>query len=266
MTKPLRLITWNINSIRARIEHLARLVEETNPDLVCLQETKVADAQFPANAVRKMGFEHIETNGKGGHHGVATLSKRPLRSVERHLFCGQDDGRHLAVTVDHNGPLRVHNLYVPAGGDVPDRQESEKFAHKLDFVDELGGYLASEPNERRLAVGDLNIAPYAADVWSHKQLLKVVSHTPIEVEKHEASRNQAGMIDLVRHHFGMDEKLYSWWSYRAKDWRKSNRGRRLDHIWASPDLSAQVDTLDLRDTVRDWEKTSDHIPIVLSLN
>lgn len=265
---PLKIITWNINSIRARLGLLQKLVDESAADIVCLQETKVPDDQFPAKAVRKMGFDHIETKGMSAYHGVAILSKRPLAQVQSHVFCGIDDGRHLSAVVDHGGPLQIHSIYVPAGGDVPDRDENPKFGHKLDFVAEMGGFLAEQTATyaNLLALGDLNIAPYESDVWSHKQLLKVVSHTPVEVQLHEGARTQAGLVDAVREKRGMDDKIYSWWSYRARDWRASNRGRRLDHVWATPQLTNRITDISHLDHVRDWEKTSDHIPILVALS
>lgn len=264
---PLKVITWNINSIRARLALLEQLVEETDPDVICLQEIKVPDDNFPAKAVKKLGFDHIETKGVSAYHGVAILSRRPLHSVQRHVFCGIDDGRHISAVIDYGGPLQIHSIYVPAGGDVPDREENPKFGHKLDFVGEMGSYLAAEAasQPRLLALGDLNIAPYESDVWSHKQLLKVVSHTPTEVEAHEAARQQAGLVDAVRDTHGMEPKIYSWWSYRAKDWRASNRGRRLDHVWATPKLNAEIQDITHLEHVRDWTKTSDHLPIMTTI-
>lgn len=264
---PLKIITWNINSIRARLGLLQRLVEETQADILCLQETKVPDAQFPAKAVRQMGFDHMATKGVSAYHGVAILSKHPLAQVQSHIFCDIDDGRHLSAVVAAGDPIQIHSLYVPAGGDIPNRDDNPKFGHKLDFVAEMGSFLAEQAaaHPALLALGDLNIAPYESDVWSHKQLLKVVSHTPVEVELHEAARRQAGLVDAVRDKQGMDDKIYSWWSYRARDWRASNRGRRLDHVWATPAANRGITEITHLEHVRDWQKTSDHIPILVTL-
>ena len=133
----------------------------------------------------------------------------------------------------------IHNFYVPAGGDIPDLSLNEKFAHKLQFLQELRewGGRRKASSAPAILVGDLNVAPLEHDVWSHKQLLDVVSHTPIETEALETLRQEAGWIDAMRHLRPQPEKIYSWWSYRSPDWQAANKGRRLDHIWVSGDLS-----------------------------
>ncbi len=109
--------------------------------------------------------------------------------------------------------------------------------------------------------GDLNIAPLVEDVWSHKQLLKVVSHTPIETERLQALCHQGGWVDLMRMHIPVPTKLYTWWSYRARDWALSDRGRRLDHIWSSPDLAPFMTDLSIFRAARGWKQPSDHVPV-----
>src|SRR5690606_14325712 len=132
----------------------------------------------------------------------------------------------------------VHNFYVPAGGDEPDPDINPKFRHKLDFVAEMHGVSAAESTDvASILVGDLNIAPLETDVWSHRQLLNVVSHTPVETEGLERMRKSGGWVDLMRRHIPPEEKLYTWWSYRARDWAASDRGRRLDHVWTSAALA-----------------------------
>ena len=112
----------------------------------------------------------------------------------------------------------------------------------------------------------MNIAPYKNDVWSHTQLLNVVSHTPIETELLIKLLNESNWIDVGRKYFSKDEKLYSWWSYRNRDWKKSNRGRRLDHIWVSEDLEDKLKSYKSCKEIRDWEKPSDHVPLILELS
>ena len=116
-----------------------------------------------------------------------------------------------------------------------------------------------------IVVGDLNIAPLEHDVWSHKQLLDVVSHTPIEVERYGKLQATAKFVDAVRHFVPPEQKLYSWWSYRAKDWESSNRGRRLDHVWVTPDLVPRLAGYEILRSVRGWEKASDHVPVIVRL-
>ena len=127
-----------------------------------------------------------------------------------------------------------------AGGDLPDPLLNEKFRHKLDFLEAMDAWfrgMRTKAKNRMIMVGDLNVAPLPTDVWSHKQLLKVVSHTPIEVERLARVQASHDWVDLMRRHVPAEEKLFTWWSYRNRDWRASNRGRRLDHIWATPSIA-----------------------------
>jgi exodeoxyribonuclease-3 len=165
------------------------------------------------------------------------------------------------------GGFELHNIYVPAGGDLPDPVANPKFAHKLQFLDELTAWFAAESSSGRsmALVGDLNIAPLEHDVWSHRQLLDVVSHTPVEVARLERLRAAGRFIDAVRHFVPEDRKLYSWWSYRAQDWDASDRGRRLDHIWVTPDLVPALGSAEILRPVRGWERGSDHVPVLVRL-
>lgn len=261
----MRIATWNINSVRLRLDLLKKLVEEQNPDIICLQETKVEDLLFPADGIRQMGFEHIYFAGQKSYNGVAILSKFALADVQSRDFIGTGEQRHIMANLPDGTVL--HNFYVPAGGDIPDPALNDKFRYKLAFVDGMRDYFSEKGQAGRkiMLMGDLNIAPHEHDVWSHKQLLDVVSHTPIEVEKLKAVIDSRKWLDLGRHGIPESQKVYSWWSYRNKDWEKSNRGRRLDHIWITPELSdAFAGISHLRD-VRAWERTSDHVPVVVNL-
>ncbi|MEM8799848.1 MAG: endonuclease/exonuclease/phosphatase family protein, partial [Pseudomonadota bacterium] len=133
-----RIATWNINSVRARIAIVEQFLQTYRPDVLCLQETKVSDDLFPAKAFKKLGYNHIAAKGQKSHHGVATISKFPLESIERLDWCGKGDARHVGVALP--GGVRLENFYVPAGGDVPDAGANEKFAHKLQFFDEMIGW------------------------------------------------------------------------------------------------------------------------------
>ncbi len=261
----MKLATWNINSVRLRLPIVLRFLEDVAPDVLCLQETKCPNAQFPEKDFRKAGYEHILANGQSGYHGVAIISRLPFADTGKREFCGKGDARHASATIDaRDGPLTVHNFYVPAGGDEPDPEKNEKFDHKLRFLDEMRGWFegaANEHDDAMVLVGDLNIAPLETDVWSHKQLLKVVSHTPVEVDRLAAVQASRGWVDVVRQHIPADEHLYTWWSYRARDWRASNKGRRLDHIWTTPGLNGACKSVDVLIDARDWQKPSDHVPI-----
>ncbi|MER8399541.1 exodeoxyribonuclease III [Mesorhizobium sp. M1348] len=265
---PFSVATWNINSVRLRMPIVERRLVEQAPDVLCLQETKVPDELFPEKAFRKLGYEHIAFHGQKGYHGVATIARRPIEIVEKRRFCDIDDSRHLSVTVNVGGKtILLHNFYVPAGGDEPDPTVNRKFKHKLDFVAEMNAVRAEhDEHSGSILVGDLNIAPLEHDVWSHKQLLNVVSHTPVETENFEAMRLAGDWIDLMRLNVPYEEKLYTWWSYRAQDWQASNRGRRLDHIWSSPNLVPHFASYEILRPARGWERPSDHVPVIGRFN
>ena len=260
----MRIATWNINSVRLRIHHVLRFIKEQNIDVMCLQETKTEDKFFPINEFSEIGMIYHSFRGEKSYNGVAILSKIPIKSKSFQLWCGYEDTRHKCIILENN--IKIHNFYVPAGGDVPDVKLSEKFNHKLKFVKEMTKFFNHSKHKNTILVGDLNIAPFENDVWSHKQLLNVVSHTKIETELLLKLMKDSNWIDVGRKYFSKEEKLYSWWSYRNKDWKKSNRGRRLDHIWVSKDLDNTLKSFLSGKDIRDWEKPSDHVPLILELS
>jgi len=261
----LSVATWNINSARLRLPIIERYLGDHAPDILCLQEIKCQEHQFPAEALAKLGYEHQAVCGQKGYHGVATVSRVPIREYARHDWQANGEARHVGVEVvgaEVDGkPMRVDNVYVPAGGDEPDREKNPKFGQKLDFLARMTDW-AKAIEAPTLIVGDFNIAPMESDVWNHKQLLKVVSHTPIEVETLQGFKDAHGWVDLGREFIRDPDRYYSWWSYRSKDWRVNDRGRRLDHMWASPPLAAKATGHRLLEDARSWEKPSDHIPLV----
>lgn len=260
----MKITSWNINSVRLRLPLLRHLIELEKPDIICLQETKVPDHLFPEKAINEMGYPYVIFRGEKGYNGVAIISKLPLESVEKRVMADNDDARHIAATLP-NG-IRLHNFYIPAGGDEPDVAINPKFKHKLAFVDDMHQWLTKTVNDKPTIIcGDFNIAPLEQDVWSHKQLLNVVSHTPVEVEKLTKLQKGLDWVDSARHFIPETEKLYSWWSYRNRDWEKSNRGRRLDHIWTTPSLASSLESYDTLTEARNWNRPSDHVPIHLHL-
>jgi exodeoxyribonuclease-3 len=261
----LRIATWNINSVRLRLALALRLLDEHKPDIVCLQETKTPDEFFPDAAFAAHGYAHCHIHGMKGYNGVAIVSRIPLEAREIRHSCDKEDCRHIAATTPDGA--EIHCVYVPAGGDIPDPEVNDKFAHKLRFVDELSEWWRTARSAERpmVLVGDLNIAPLETDVWSHKQLLGVVSHTPIEVEKLTAMQSSIGWVDAVRHFTPPEQRLYTWWSYRNRDWRASDRGRRLDHIWVTPGLTPRLRAAQVVKEARDWPTPSDHVPVLLDL-
>ncbi len=267
---PLSVATWNINSVRLRADLVADFLRTEAPDVLCLQETKTPNDQFPGKAFAALGYVHQAFIGSKGYNGVAILSRHAIAEQERMEMCGRDDARHIAVTLA-DGPgagIRIQNFYVPAGGDIPDPDLNEKFRHKLDFLAHMDRWASDTRATSRptILVGDLNIAPYEHDVWSHRQLLDVVSHTPIETGTLERLRADQCFVDAVRTLSPEPTKIYTWWSYRSQDWAASDRGRRLDHVWLSPDLSGSLVSASIRREARGWPRPSDHVPVTVVLD
>jgi exodeoxyribonuclease-3 len=264
----LRICTWNVNSVRLRAEQAARFVAEQAPDVLCLQEIKCREGEFPREAFVEMGLPHLKIAGQKGWHGVAIASRLPLEDAPALDVCREGHARCVGATV---AGVEIHNFYIPAGGDMPDRAQNPKFDHKLDFYEKLTAELSRRDPKAPLAiVGDLNVAPGENDVWNHRHMSKIVSHTPVEVEAMWALHRSLGFIDLTREAYPELQKLASWWSYRAQDFRASNRGLRLDHILVTPGLRDAAFRLGsaasrIHDDVREWERPSDHAPVSADL-
>lgn len=255
----MKIATWNINSVRLREGLVVRFLQEEAPDILCLQECKSPVEKIPLEQFQALGYRHIVARGQKGYNGVAILSKQPIMDAGDKDFARLGHARHVAARLE-NGVV-IHNCYVPAGGDIPDRNENEKFGQKLDFLTDMRDHFRWERPDRAILVGDLNIAPREDDVWDHKALLKIVSHTPIEVEHFHDVMEAGGWLDVTRKDIP-DGRLYSWWSYRSPDWNAADKGRRLDHVWATPDIiGAAHGSRVLRD-VRGWDQPSDHAPVI----
>lgn len=262
----MKLITWNVNSIRIRLDLLKNLEQKEAPDVVCLQEVKAKKEDFPFDEVKAIGFKYIALYSMAGYNGVAILSKKPLKNITEHNWVGKFDARHISAKIDD---VEVHNLYIPAGGDVPDAMLNLSFAHKLAFIDDVAEFFeqnrAQFADKKILICGDFNVAPLENDVWNHKQLLKVVSHTPIEVERIIRLQKSLDFVDSIRHFYPEPQKIYSWWSYRNPNWQTNDKGRRLDHIWVTKNLEAQLKNVEILKDFRNMERPSDHVPVVLNL-
>lgn len=255
---PFTLATWNINSVRLREPIVLKLLKEEAPDVLCLQECKSPVNKIPTEGFAALGYTHMVANGQKGYNGVAILSRLPLEDAGRHDHAALGHARHVAARLE-NG-VTIHNHYVPAGGDVADREVNEKFGQKLDYLKDMREDFRANAPQKSILVGDLNIAPLADDVWDTKKLQKVVSHTPIEIEALEQTRQAGDWVDVTRADIP-EGKLYSWWSYRARDWDAADKGRRLDHVWATSDIASAAHSSRVVRAVRGWEKPSDHAPV-----
>lgn len=259
MAATLRIASWNINSVRARIDLVEKFLRDAGPDILCLQETKVMDPLFPEGVFRQLGYNHQILHGQPMHHGVAIISKVPLHEDARLDWQANGEARHVGVRLQ-NG-VRLENVYVPAGGEVPDREENPKFGQKLDFFERMIAWSGTLEHPTILT-GDFNVAPLECDVWSSKQLQNVVSHTAVERETLARLQAAGDWIDLGRQFVPAPARCYTWWSYRARDWAASDRGRRLDHMWVTPDLAGKAVGHHIHEPCRSWARPSDHVPIV----
>ncbi|MCV2867200.1 exodeoxyribonuclease III [Defluviimonas sp. WL0002] len=260
---PFTLATWNINSVRLREGLVAKLLSEELPDVLCLQECKSPVDKIPTEAFGALGYTHMVARGQKGYNGVAILSKLPLKEVAAFDFADLGHARHVAAQLE-NG-VTIHNFYVPAGGDIPDRAANEKFGQKLDYVAAMRDWAHRDRPEKSILVGDLNIAPREDDVWNHKQLLKIVSHTPVETALLNEAIDAGKWVDVTRQDIP-EGLLYSWWSYRSPDWDAADKGRRLDHVWATPDISNAAHGSRVLRAARGWEQPSDHAPVFASFD
>lgn len=254
----IKIATWNINSIRLREHHVTYLLKEHQPDILCLQELKSPTEFVPINGLEQLGYINRIIRGQKGYNGVAIISKIPLLNVGHHDFCRKGDARHVFARLE-NG-VEIQNFYVPAGGEVANREENEKFAHKLDFLEEMKINFKKKKPSKTIIVGDFNIAPLENDVWSHAQLRNVVSHTLIEITALKEIAMAGDFVDITRKDIPCGT-LFSWWSYRSPNWSVSNRGRRLDHIWATSDIAPKAHSSFIFKEARSWEKPSDHVPV-----
>ena len=252
------IATWNINSVRLRADLVHKLLKKERPDVLCLQECKSPVEKIPFEKFKRLGYVHWVARGQKGYNGVAILSRLPIEDAGDRDWAGLGHARHIAGRLE-NG-VTIHNFYVPAGGDKPDREVNEKFGQKLDFLAEMRDAYHGEKPQKSILVGDLNIAPREDDVWDHKKLLKVVSHTPVEVERLGEVQDAGAWVDVTRADIP-EGRLYSWWSYRSPDWDGADKGRRLDHVWATPDIAGAAHGSRILRKVRGWEGPSDHAPV-----
>lgn len=260
----MRIATWNINSVRLRLPQVMKFIKDENVDVLCLQETKTQDQFFPSDDFLKFGMKYQYYRGEKSYNGVAIISNTQLTNMNYIDYCQKGDSRHISVKFKND--IELHNFYVPAGGDEPDININPKFEHKISFLNEMKTNFSKDKKSKKILVGDLNIAPLEHDVWSHKQLLNVVSHTKIETDTLLEIISVGDWVDVMRELVSHDEKLYSWWSYRNRNWDISNRGRRLDHVWVSKNLFSKVKAGVIYKDTRNWERPSDHVPIIIDID
>lgn len=258
----MKIVTWNINGVKARIEVLTTWLQESDPDIVCLQEIKSVDDGFPRFELEALGY-HVETHGQKGFNGVAILSKKSPEEVTRGLPGDDADeqARFIeAVFSTGNGALRVASLYLPNGNPI----DTEKFPYKLRWMARLERWaeerLALE--EPLILAGDYNVIPEPVDA---KVPEAWVNDALFQPETRQAFRRleNLGFTDAVR---SVTDKAgtYTFWDYQAGAWQKNN-GIRIDHLMLSPEAANLLESASIEKHVRAWEKPSDHVPVAISI-
>lgn len=245
------ITTWNVNSIRARQERLLTWLKDAAPDVVCLQETKVVESNFPFDALKELGY-HAATWGQKTYNGVAILSRTPLEEIEIGMGDGVDDDQARLIAATVNG-IRVISAYFPNGRTV----EDEKYQYKQAWMDRLLAKLGSHDlaNERLVLAGDFNIVPDERDVNRLDEWAGSVLYNP-EMSAYFQKFLDLGLVDTFRLH-NEEAGLYSWWDYRMLGFPKNN-GLRIDHILASKALAPESVSARIERDMRKGKKPSDH--------
>ncbi len=259
---PMRISTWNVNSLTARLPHVLDWLAAHPVDVLCLQELKLTDDKFPLDALAAAGFPHCAVFGQKTYNGVAIISRTPVREVIRNIPGFDDEqSRVISATVDHPlGDLRVINGYF-VNGQEPG---SDKFAYKMKWLEGLQAYVASElrKHPRLVLLGDFNIAPEDRDSYDPVGLAGTIHHTAQE-RAHFQGLLALGLVDGFRL-FDHPEKTFSWWDYRMLGFQK-NRGLRIDHILVSEALRSAVTACAVDRSPRKWKQPSDHAPVTVEL-
>jgi exodeoxyribonuclease-3 len=263
----MRIATWNVNSIKQRVDHLVTWLGERQPDVVCLQELKCVDEAFPREAVEAAGY-NVQVHGQKAFNGVAILSKRPFDEVAvrlpGQLLNGEDDpqSRFIEVLVSTGqGVVRVGNLYLP-NGNPP---ETDKYTYKISWMNRLIRYADErlKLGEPFVLTGDFNVIPTPADVHNPAAWAGDALFLPQTRERYRALVN-LGLTDALRA-VSDEPGLYTFWDYQAGAWQK-NQGIRIDHMLLSPQAADRLVTVGIDKHVRSWEKPSDHVPVWLDLD
>lgn len=258
----MKIATWNINGVRARLGNLLHWLQESGPDIACLQEIKTVDEQFPRAEIEALGY-NVETHGQKGFNGVAILSKFPFDEVNVRLP-GDDDDEHArfieGVFSTGAGALRVASLYLPNGNPITDER---KYPYKLSWMARLERWAENRLGieEPLVLAGDYNVIPEPVDArfpqnWVNDALFQPATRQAFR------RLGALGLTDAVR--AVTDAGEYTFWDYQAGAWQKNN-GIRIDHLMLSPEAANRLRSASIEKHVRAWEKPSDHVPVVAEL-
>lgn len=258
-----RIATWNINGIKARLNNLIAWLEAEKPDLVCLQEIKSIDEAFPREPIEALGY-NVETHGQKGFNGVALLSRSPFEEVVRRLQGDEDDeqARYIeGVVATEGGPVRLGGLYLPNGNPMG----TEKFPYKIAWMDRLIAHASTvlENEETFILAGDYNVMPRDQDCYDPAAWVGDALFQPESRARYAALR-ALGFVDAIEA-TATEKHPYTFWDYQAGAWQKNN-GIRIDHLLLSPEASDRLNSCGIDRETRSWEKPSDHVPVWIKLN
>ena len=259
----MKIATWNVNGVRPRKDQILDLLHKEDLDLICLQETKVADALFPGQDFVDAGYGHQHLVGQKAYHGVAILSRIPFVKTDRQIFADLDDKRHAEVRLE-NG-LSINCFYVPSGGDQPDRATNPKFDHKMRFLADLQELAARTRDQASLWLGDFNVAYRENDTWNHKKNRRLIGHCDEERAALTAVLEAGNFTDLPLQALGDTARFFTWWGYRYKLSVEKDYGWRLDQAFASQNCASKVKGSRVLKETRLQPSPSDHIPIVVEI-
>jgi len=258
----MRIATWNVNSVNARLETVVRWFEEAKPDVACLQEIKCVDEKFPAEAFERLGY-NVAVHGQKTYNGVALLSKTPLEDVRRGLPGDDADeqARYIEAVVSGPEPVRVASIYLPNGNPVP----TEKFAYKLAWMERLNAHAREllSWEEPFALMGDYNVIPEPRDAAHPENWTDDALFQPQTRGAFRALRN-LGLTEAYMQADGAPG-AYTFWDYQAGAWQRNN-GIRIDHALLSPQAADRLAGVSIQKHVRAWDKPSDHVPVVVELD
>ena len=258
----MRIATWNVNSIKQRLEHLVRVLNDVQPDVICLQELKCVDEAFPRQEIEALGY-NVTTHGQKAYNGVAILSKRPLEDPRRNLP-GEDDeqARYLeGVVSTPTGVVRIASIYLPNGNPI----DTPKFGYKLAWMDRLKAHAQSllKTEEPVVLAGDLNVIPEPRDARYPQNWTRDALFQPETRAKFREILN-TGFVDALRA-CDEGEGHYTFWDYQAGGWQRNN-GIRIDHFLLSPQATDRLTGVEVHKETRGWDKPSDHVPVSIALD
>jgi exodeoxyribonuclease-3 len=258
----MRIATWNVNSVNARLETVVRWFEEAKPDVACLQEIKCVDEKFPTEAFQRLGY-NVAVHGQKSYNGVALVSKTPLEDVRKGLPGDDTDeqARYIEAVVSGPDPVRVGCLYLPNGNPI----DTEKFGYKLNWMARLNAHAREllELEEPFVLTGDFNVIPEPRDAEFPNNWLGDALFQPESRAAFRALKN-LGLTEAYLQADGAPG-AYTFWDYQAGAWQRNN-GIRIDHALLSPQAADRLTGVSIHRDVRAWEKPSDHVPLVVELD